>query len=85
VYEEVFTLRRMNIQSQTQVNRYYTAAEIEADKGPNIDLTKEKTIIAIEFDEEVNNEVPEFDKSEDDKDFNKIEDGDEDKEDENIH
>jgi hypothetical protein len=29
--------------------------------------------------------VPEFDKSEDDEDFNEIEDGDEDKEDENMH
>jgi len=85
VHEEVFTLGRMNTQSQTQVNRYYTTAEIEADKGPNIDLTKEKTIIAIESNEEVDNEVPKFDKSEDDEDFNEIEDGDEDKGDENMH
>jgi hypothetical protein len=74
----------MNTQSQTQVNQYYTTVDI-ADKGPNIDLTKEKTIITIESDEEVDNEVPEFDKSEDNEDFNKIEDGDEDKGDENMH
>ena len=85
MHEEVFTLGQMNTQLQTQVNQYYTAAEIEVDKGPNIDLTKEKTIIAIESDEEVDNEVPEFDKSEDDEDFNEIEDGDEDKGDENMH
>jgi hypothetical protein len=75
----------MNIQLQTQVNRYYTIVEIEVDKGLNIDLTKEKTIIAIESNEEVDNEVLEFNKSEDDKDFNEIEDGNKDKRDENIY
>jgi hypothetical protein len=75
----------MNIQLQTQVNRYYTIVEIEVDKGLNINLTKEKTIIAIESNEEVDNEVLEFNKSEDDKDFNEIEDGNKDKRDENIY
>jgi hypothetical protein len=35
-YEEVFTLGSMNTQSQTRINRYYIAEEVE---GPDIDIS----------------------------------------------
>ena len=67
-HEEVFTLGRMGTRSQTRINRYYTADEVE--EGSDIDV-------------DTDDDPPEFDPS-DDEEYNELVDGDLDVMDENI-
>jgi hypothetical protein len=67
-HEEVFTLGRMNTQSQTRVSRYFTAAEAQEATEP-LDV-----IEGDDVDMEVDIE-PEFD-ADDDDDFDQDRDGD---------
>jgi hypothetical protein len=69
--EEVFTLGRMNTRSQTRVNRYYTAEEVES-----LDIDVDNT------DEEVDDEPPNYDPSDDE--FDDTLKGDQDAADENM-
>jgi hypothetical protein len=71
--EEIFILERINIRSQTRVNRYYIAEEIEG-----LDINIDDT------DEEVDDEPSDYDSSDNDDKFDDTLEGDQDAADKNI-
>jgi hypothetical protein len=71
--KKIFILGRINTRSQTRVNRYYTAEEIEG-----LDINVDDT------DEEVNNKPPNYDSSDNDNKFDDTLEGDQDAADKNI-
>ena len=88
-HEKVFTLRWMNTQSQTQVSRYFTHAEVEIDKeAVRVQEEKEAGLwVNTDGDESDIDDEPEFDPSDiddDDEDFDEGWQGDDDIADENM-
>jgi hypothetical protein len=86
-HEEVFTLGRMNTQSQTRVSWYFTAKEVEAEEAIQVDIIGKgiKVDIAEAKGESDDDIEPEYDPSEDDDDdFDQDLDGDQDVADENM-
>ena len=84
-YEEALTLGRMGIRSQTQVNRYYTAEEVE--EGLDVDVNNEESIEVVAADNsdiDIDDAPSEFDPSDDDDKFNESVDEDSDMIDENM-
>ena len=88
-HKEVFTLGRMNTQSQTRVSRYFTAEEIEQDEE-TIRIAEESAaepcvyIDGTDDDDEDDDIEPEYDPSSDDDDFDQVLHGDLDAADENM-
>ncbi len=88
-HEEIFTLGRMNTRSQTRVSRYFTHAEVEADKeAVRVQEEKEAGLwVNTDGDESDIDDEPEFDPSDiddDDEDFDEGRQGDDDIADENM-
>jgi hypothetical protein len=87
-HKEVFTLRRMNTRSQTRVNRYYTAEELAslANDTETMEVAGLGYCIngTCDIDEEVDDEPPNYDPSDDDDEFDDTIKGDQDAADENM-